>query len=41
VELFDILSEAYEASAIYGTTSPEDALSRAAEEARVVIGERD
>jgi multiple sugar transport system substrate-binding protein len=40
VEVFDILSEAYEAAAIYGVEPSADALHRAAAEARVVIGER-
>jgi multiple sugar transport system substrate-binding protein len=40
IEILDILSEAYEASAIYGVEPPARALARAADEARVVIGGR-
>ena len=39
VEILDIVSEAYEASSIYGTEDADDALRGAAGEARVVIGE--
>jgi multiple sugar transport system substrate-binding protein len=39
VEILDIVSEAYEASSIYGTEDADDALRGAASEARVVIGE--
>jgi multiple sugar transport system substrate-binding protein len=40
VEIFDLLSEAYEASAIYGRTQPKVALSKAATEARKIIDAR-
>ena len=40
VEIFDILSEAYEESAIYRTTSVSDALKKAAAEARNVVNAR-
>ena len=40
VEVFDILSEAYEAAAIYGAVSPEEAVRNAAEEVRMVLGGR-
>jgi ABC-type glycerol-3-phosphate transport system substrate-binding protein len=40
VEIFDILSEAYEAAAIYRAEPVDDALAAAAAEARVVTGER-
>jgi len=40
VEIFDILSEAYEESAIYRTTSVSDALKKAASEARNVVNAR-
>jgi multiple sugar transport system substrate-binding protein len=40
VEVFDILSEAYEASAIYGTMSPEQAVREAAAEVRAVLRAR-
>ena len=40
VEIFDILSEAYEAAAIYGRMSPEEAVREAAEEARGVLRAR-
>jgi multiple sugar transport system substrate-binding protein len=39
VEVFDILSEAYEAAAIYGTMTPEQAVREAAAEVREVLGE--
>lgn len=37
VEVFDILSEAYEASAVYDRVSPRDAVAAAAREARTVL----
>jgi multiple sugar transport system substrate-binding protein len=40
VEVFDILSEAYEAAAIYGRMSPEQAVREAANEARGVLRAR-
>jgi multiple sugar transport system substrate-binding protein len=40
VEIFDILSEAYEAAAIYGTVPPELAVQQAAAEARAVLRAR-
>jgi multiple sugar transport system substrate-binding protein len=40
VEIFDILSEAYEEAAIYRTTSVGDALKKAAAEARNVVNAR-
>jgi len=40
VEIFDIISEAYEESAIYRTTSVTDALKKAAAEARNVVNAR-
>jgi multiple sugar transport system substrate-binding protein len=40
VEIFDILSEAYEAASIYGTVSPERALRAAADEVRTVLRAR-
>jgi multiple sugar transport system substrate-binding protein len=40
VEIFDILSEAYEESAIYRTASVSDALKKAASEARNVVNAR-
>ena len=40
VEIFDLLSEAYEESAIYQTASVEDALKKAAAEARNVVNAR-
>jgi multiple sugar transport system substrate-binding protein len=40
VEIFDLLSEAYEASAIYGRTQPNVALTKAATEARKIIDAR-
>jgi multiple sugar transport system substrate-binding protein len=40
VEIFDILSEAYEAAAIYRAEPIDEALAAAAAEARVVTGER-
>jgi multiple sugar transport system substrate-binding protein len=40
VEVFDILSEAYEAAAIYGTVTPEQAVRDAAGEARAVLRAR-
>jgi len=40
VEIFDILSEAYEESAIYQTTSVKDAVKKAAAEARNVVNAR-
>ncbi len=40
VEIFDILSEAYEESAIYQTTSVRDAVKKAAAEARNVVNAR-
>ena len=40
VEVFDILSEAYEAAAIYGVLPPEQAVREAAEEARAVLRAR-
>jgi multiple sugar transport system substrate-binding protein len=40
VEIFDLLSEAYEESAIYQTTSVRDAVKKAAAEARNVVNAR-
>jgi multiple sugar transport system substrate-binding protein len=40
VEMFDLISEAYEESAIYGKTSPRQALAKAAREARSIIDAR-
>jgi multiple sugar transport system substrate-binding protein len=40
VEVFDILSEAYEAAAIYGTVPPARAVREAAAEARAVLRAR-
>jgi multiple sugar transport system substrate-binding protein len=40
VEIFDLLSEAYEASAIYGRAQPKAALNKAATEARKIIDAR-
>jgi len=40
VEIFDLLSEAYEESAIYQTTSVRDAVKKAASEARNVVNAR-
>ena len=40
VEMFDLLSEAYEESAIYGTTPVRQALAKAAREARSIIDAR-
>ncbi len=40
VEVFDILSEAYEAAAIYGVVSPEQAVRQAADEVRAVLRAR-
>jgi ABC-type glycerol-3-phosphate transport system substrate-binding protein len=40
VEIFDLISEAYEASGIYGITPVREALSRAAAEARKVLDAR-
>jgi hypothetical protein len=40
VEIFDILSEAYEEAAIYRTTSVGNALKKAAAEARNVVNAR-
>jgi multiple sugar transport system substrate-binding protein len=40
VEIFDLLSEAYEESAIYQTSSVRDALKKAAAEARNVVNAR-
>jgi multiple sugar transport system substrate-binding protein len=40
VEIFDLISEAYEASGIYGVTPVREALARAAAEARKVIDAR-
>jgi multiple sugar transport system substrate-binding protein len=40
VEVFDILSEAYEAAAIYGVMPPEQAVREAAAEARAVLRAR-
>jgi multiple sugar transport system substrate-binding protein len=40
VEIFDLLSEAYEESAIYETTSVKDALAKAAREARNIVNAR-
>lgn len=40
VEVFDILSEAYEAAAIYGTMTPERAVREAAAEVRGVLSAR-
>jgi ABC-type glycerol-3-phosphate transport system substrate-binding protein len=40
VEIFDLLSEAYEESAIYQTSSVKDALAKAAREARNIVNAR-
>jgi len=40
VEIFDLLSEAYEESAIYQTTSVKDALAKAAREATNIVNAR-
>jgi multiple sugar transport system substrate-binding protein len=40
VEIFDLLSEAYEAGAIYGTMSVREALSKAATEGRKIVDAR-
>ena len=40
VEIFDLLSEAYEEAAIYRTTSVSDALKKAGAEARNVVNAR-
>ena len=40
VEMFDLLSEAYEESAIYGQTPVREALGRAAREARTILNAR-
>ncbi len=40
VEIFDLLSEAYEAGAVYGTQTPEQAISAAAAAAREVVDAR-
>lgn len=40
VEIFDLLSEAYEGAAVYGTVPVREALSRAAAEARKIIDAR-
>jgi multiple sugar transport system substrate-binding protein len=40
VEIFDLISEAYEASGIYGIVPVSEALSRAAAEARKIIDAR-
>ncbi len=40
VEIFDILSEAYEAAAIYGILPPEQAVRQAADEVRAVLRAR-
>jgi hypothetical protein len=40
VEIFDIISEAYEESAIYQTTSVRSAVKKAAAEARNVVNAR-
>ena len=40
VEIFDLLSEAYEESAIYGKTPVRQALARAAREARSLLDAR-
>jgi hypothetical protein len=40
VEIFDLLSEAYEESAIYQTASVKDAVKKAAAEARNVVNAR-
>lgn len=40
VEMFDLISEAYEESAIYGKTAPRQALAKAAREARSIIDAR-
>ena len=40
VEMFDLLSEAYEEAAIYGKTPVREALSRAAGEARTILNAR-
>ena len=40
VEIFDLLSEAYEASGIYGVTPVKQALAKAATEARKIISAR-
>ena len=40
VEIFDILGEAYEAGAVYGTVPVREALARAADEARKIVRAR-
>jgi hypothetical protein len=40
VEIFDVLSEAYEAASIYGTVPVRDALARAARETRGILRAR-
>jgi hypothetical protein len=40
VEIFDLLSEAYEESAIYATTPVKDALKKAAREATNIVNAR-
>ena len=40
VEIFDLISEAYEESAIYGKTPVRQALARAATEARKIVNAR-
>jgi multiple sugar transport system substrate-binding protein len=40
VEIFDLLSDAYEAGAVYGTMSVRQALSKAASEARKIVDAR-
>jgi multiple sugar transport system substrate-binding protein len=40
VEIFDLLSEAYEAAAIYGVTPVKQALAKAAAEARKIVNAR-
>jgi len=40
VEIFDLLSEAYEESAIYQTVSVKESLKKAAAEARNIVNAR-
>ncbi len=40
VEIFDILSEAYEAASVYGTVAPDEAVRDAANEVRAVLRAR-
>ena len=40
VEIFDAISEAYEAGSVYGTLAPREAVARAAKEARRIVRAR-